>query len=299
MTTTESTNCFTAEAFAVVLAPVNEAPTSDPMGLHTPAAPEEEDREEVTEYAAYVTTDRGKVYRAAEHVDVAHVLPPGVYGYWVDQETGVPCFKRERLPRSKIILDEDQQRTLAAIATFWTAVAKYQSLGFSHKRGALLYGPAGTGKTTTLRALALDCVKRGGYVLKYIGRWSDFHACLSAIRDRAPDAPVMVAMEDIDQHVRSHEEQLLDMIDGSTDYTHVLWVATTNHREKCPARLLRPSRFDVQIEVGMPTAAVRENYIRGVLKTASGDLVADLVEKTTDMSIAQTKEEIIKRCVLA
>lgn len=246
--------------------------------------------------AAFYTMTAGKVWISAEHIEVKPVPPPGVYAY--DHDDSIRLHARP-MPRSRIHLDDDQATVLRDVQKFWDAAETYRGLGFPHKRGLLLFGPPGTGKTTCLRAISREVVRHGGYVLLF-GHPPWMTLAIDAIRATAPAAPIMVAIEDLDNHTGgSSEAALLNAMDGSFRVEHVLWVATSNHPTKLSERMVRPSRFDMKIEVGFPTEAVRRHYIVQTMPKADKGLVDKLVAESANKSIADIKEAIIQRTVFA
>lgn len=131
--------------------------------------------------------------------------------------------------------------------------------GIIFKTGILLYGVPGTGKTTLVRAIAtylsmdINIINIGSY-----RNSSELESRLSQIRSNT-----IVLFEDIDCSVTKRDNDnnevndntinictLLNFLDGINSPRDVLFIATTNHRDKLDEAIIRDSRFDVQIEVG-------------------------------------------------
>jgi adenylate kinase family enzyme len=113
------------------------------------------------------------------------------------------------------------------------------------RRGLLLVGPAGDGKTTVCKAIAAT----SGLPFVYArprGDWSN-REIDHAFRTAKELAPSILCIEDIDSLFKTNVtlSHLLNRLDGFDDNTGLLILATSNHPEQLARALLqRPSRFD-------------------------------------------------------
>jgi len=137
--------------------------------------------------------------------------------------------------RSKIVINE--------IKSFWGKEKKFREYGISYKRGILLWGPAGSGKSCTLQLVTQDVVERGGVCLNFDSP-NLFKIGMRLLRKIQKDTPVVVLMEDIESILRSYNEsEILNILDGIEDMDKVLFLATTNYPEELGSRIInRPSR---------------------------------------------------------
>ena len=93
-------------------------------------------------------------------------LPPAIYTLSSDGN-GVVYFNKTKVLTDNLIeLDDSASiKVIAGIETFWESKKKFDRFGILFKRGIMLWGPAGSGKTATVNLLMNDLVKRGGMVV--------------------------------------------------------------------------------------------------------------------------------------
>lgn len=189
-------------------------------------------------------------------------LPPGYYvvercnrGYYFYK---TPMNLDELL----ILPDSATEEIIEHIEYFWTREAQFRELGFLWKRGIMLYGPAGGGKTSTLQLLSKRIIERGGLSI-YLKNPHITSCGLEILRRIEPDRPIIVLLEDIDALIKDcGESEILAILDGELQIDNVVFIATTNYPEDLDKRLInRPSRFDIVKEIGMPTTEARRVYL--------------------------------------
>lgn len=190
--------------------------------------------------------------------------------------------------------EASHMRVLEGIRKFWASRARYIKHGLIYKRGVLLWGPPGGGKTVTSQLLMNEIVEKHDGIVLLINNPSWAVEVLQFLRAIEPQRPIIAVLEDVDEIVREHSEHsLLAMLDGEHQIDNVVYVATTNHPERLGARIVnRPSRFDERIKIGMPSAAARLAYLRkacGSLDIPLDQWVAD----TEGLSIAHLRELVV------
>lgn len=236
--------------------------------------------------------DLGEGYIATANTIKA--LPADCYTLGMTNDGSV-IYARQKLVTDKLLRlpDSRSEEVIAEIEKFWTLRGRFKDFGFAHKRGFLLWGPPGSGKTSTVSIVINDMVKMGGTV--FLGGHPQLLAkALANFRAIEPNRPLVVVWEDIDTVINTFgESSVLSILDGEAQVENVVFIATTNYPEHLDGRIVnRPSRFDKIVKIGMPNAAAREMYLRSKLDTVVKDGI-DLVAKTEGMSIAHIKELII------
>ena len=233
------------------------------------------------------------------------VLPAGIYNVkWdSDMQMAVPLSKSVDIDELLILPTPILDRVLVDIRSFWKNKEKYQKYGSVYKRGILLYGLPGCGKSSVIMLLAKELItKYNGVVFTPQNEEQvDFTMkIIPVVKDIEPDKRIIVVLEDIDSFVGKDgsysETVLLNFLDGAGSCDGVVTIATTNYPEKLQERITnRPSRFDRRYEVIKPNAETRKFYIENKLQ--KGDLqrvnIPDLVDKTEGFTIDHLKEYLL------
>ena len=223
-------------------------------------------------------------------------LPPAIYTLSSDGNGVVYFNKTKILTDSLIELDDSASlKVIAGIETFWGSKQKFDRFGILFKRGIMLWGPAGSGKTATVNLLMNDLVKRGGMVV-IVQQPGVAIKGLHELRRIEPDRPIIVVLEDIEEMIDNYGEHgLLGLLDGEHQVSNVVVLATTNYPERLGERIInRPSRFDEVILVDMPSARARMRYLKHVLKdTVPDEELQTWVAATEKFSIAHLRELIV------
>ncbi len=148
---------------------------------------------------------------------------------------------------------------------FFESKATYEQYNIAWKRGIILVGPPGNGKTHMIKGLlnALDypCL----YVKSFDAQYSTNNANIRAVFDRARrSAPCIVVLEDLDSLIDDNNRAFfLNEVDGFTSNQGIVLLATTNHPEAIdPAIMNRPSRFDRKYYFSLPELVERVAYIQ-------------------------------------
>lgn len=167
------------------------------------------------------------------------------------------------------------------------------------KRGVLLEGPFGTGKTLVAAMVAKVCEENGWtYIL--LDRVQGLNAALQFANRYAP---AVVFAEDIDRIASERDDatnDLINTIDGViSKRTELMVILTTNHADKLNPVILRPGRLDAVISLRAPDAETVQRLIRfyaGKLLDADADLIGS--SKELDGQIPASIRECVERAKL-
>ena len=176
--------------------------------------------------------------------------------------------------------EDEAKEALKEIVDFLHDPKKYESIGASMPKGALLVGPPGTGKTLLAQAVAGEAhvpffsISGSEFVEMFVGMGA------AKVRDlfkQAQDkAPCIVFIDEIDTIGKKRDgagfagndereqtlNQLLTEMDGFDGRKGVVILAATNRPDSLDKALLRPGRFDRRIPVELPDLKGREAILR-------------------------------------
>ncbi len=135
--------------------------------------------------------------------------------------------------------------------------------GIPLKRGVLLEGPFGVGKTLTAYVTAKKCAENG-WTFIYLETVGDLQQAIAFAKEYQP---ACIFAEDLDRAVSGDRsvsmDAILNTIDGiESKGTEVMVVLTTNDVEAVNRAMLRPGRLDAVISVTPPDAAAAVRLVR-------------------------------------
>ncbi len=187
----------------------------------------------------------------------------------------------------------------ADVRGFFDAKETYQNYHIAWKRGILLLGPPGNGKTHAVKALINSLQYPCLYIKSFYAEYSSDTSNIGKVFARAREsAPCIMILEDLDSLVNSTNRSFfLNELDGFAANEGILILGTTNHPERLdPAILERPSRFDRKYTFDLPSVEERVRYLdmfssqlepRLQLSKQGCELIGDA---TTGYSFAYLKE---------
>ena len=257
-----------------------------------PSYPDADD-DKVTRCIQWSTSDRVNFLPTSYTVDS---LPPGTYDIKTSQANGI-FFEKVPVVTAGLIRfpDTNSEKIIKEIDKFWSSEPMYRQYKLVYKRGIMLYGPPGSGKSCTIQLIMQDVISRGGVVMRFEDP-NIFTSGVRKFREIQPDTPMVVLMEDIDSTLDIYNEsEVLNVLDGVNQIDKVVFLATTNYPEKLGERIInRPSRFDKRFKIGHPNPQSRRIYLESTIgQERISDLKIDIemwVSKTEGFSIAHLKE---------
>ncbi len=194
------------------------------------------------------------------------------------------------------------------IDCFFNKIPIYKELGFEvAKRAALLYGPAGTGKSTSITVVAnkYSSDLKTAVIVWQTDKFEAFEVkdFIKSFRYVGVEKIILIVEDiggvEIDQVRMKSDSSLLSLLDNQektfTIPTFIL--ATTNYPENFMGNLMnRPNRFDDKIEVGYPTKDQRSKLLEFFGKTdvTSESMLAIEDNKCKEFSPAHIREVVIR-----
>jgi transitional endoplasmic reticulum ATPase len=209
----------------------------------------------------------------------------------------------ENVTRENLILNE--HLAVSVNANLFTPIERAQDClqnGIKIKRGVLLGGDYGTGKTLAAM-VAARVAQDNGITYIYTPRASELGDAIAFAKQYQSPACV-VFCEDIDRTVTGERtvamDDILNILDGiDTKSENIITVLTTNHLKNVNRAMLRPGRLDAIIDIEKPDAQSAEKLVRfygGNSIETNEDLT--VVGEVLANQIPAVIEEAVKRAKL-
>jgi hypothetical protein len=184
-------------------------------------------------------------------------------GYWHKDSELFHSIQSSRL--SNLILPPGLKESIRNdAATFFESRERYRQFNIPWKRGLILIGPPGNGKTHMIQALINDLNQPCLYLKSLKARYHNEDYSIRQVFEKAREsAPCILVMEDLDALIDDENRSFfLNELDGFRKNEGILAIATTNHPEKLdPAIVDRPSRFDRKYHFDLPAVPERAAYL--------------------------------------
>lgn len=178
---------------------------------------------------------------------------------------------RPRRQIASVVLDGDtSDKLLADVREFFSRRQWYTDLGIPWRRGYLLHGPPGTGKTSFAYALAGELHLKLCALSLTNSKLND--QTIADLLQKTPPRS-LILIEDIDAFFVARDKQdtrievsfsgLLNALDGVAAQEGRIVFLTTNHLDRLDKALIRPGRVDVVVELGNASATMlRTMFLR-------------------------------------
>ena len=215
-------------------------------------------------------------------------------------------------------LEDELQRIREMIELPLKHPEVFGRLGIDPPKGVLLYGPPGTGKTLIARAVANEAganfyaIQGPEIMSKFYGQSEE--RLRELFTEAEKNAPSVIFIDELDSIAPKRDEvqgeverrvvaQLLTLMDGLTARGNVIVIAATNREEAIDPALRRPGRFDREIEIGVPTAAGRQEimqiHTRGMPleENVQMDHIAKITHGFVGADLASLAREAAMKCL--
>lgn len=198
----------------------------------------------------------------------------------------------------------------------------FKAIGVKPPRGILLYGPPGTGKTLIARAVANETgafffLINGPEIMSKLAGESESNL-RKAFDVAEKNAPAIIFIDELDaiapKREKTHGEverrivsQLLTLMDGLKQRSHVIVMAATNRPNSIDPALRRFGRFDREVDIGIPDATGRLEILRihtknmkladdvdleQIAAETHGHVGADLAALCSEAALQQIREKM-------
>lgn len=220
----------------------------------------------------------------------------GFINIFVDTDEGIERVKERitnQVKREDVLLDEEMKTEIfRSFDEFFLHSGEFfKKYQIPYKRGILLYGAPGNGKTTLVKSIAGSV--DAPVVYWQITEYTTSYSIKEVFSTVTKMAPMILVIEDIDSMPEETRSVFLNTLDGAASKEGIFLIGTTNYPEKIdPALINRAGRFDRAYEINLPNYEARKQYLqaRKMEQFMSEEEIEQLAQETDGLSIAQLNE---------
>ncbi len=264
---------------AILAAPSHQDPTPGELAAAFEAHPEAE----LDSFARFLITQD-----AEDTAEESVKIPGGIYNY-EGAHHGIPSRLEPMEIRndSYLKLPGVYDQLADDVDHFFNAESTYRKLGFQFRRGILLYGPPGNGKTSLIRELIRNQIPADAIVI-FMDRIPNRHF-VKTMQATLLDRLKVIIFEELAAALKNSDlDHALAFLDGEFSLDRCLILATTNYPERLPGNVVdRPSRFDRLYQISDPDEQCRkillEHYLNKTVEISE-------IQSTQGLSTAGLRE---------
>jgi hypothetical protein len=184
---------------------------------------------------------------------------------------------------------------------FFDSADFFRRMELPHRRGYLLHGPPGNGKTSAVRCM-LSSRGLTAYTLRLFDSQIEDRNIEDLFEMAVKRAPSVVLLEDLDRAFprngesksRISTQQLLNSLDGVTTGEGIIVIATANEPALLdPAILRRPGRFDRVVHFPNPSQELREQFYMRYGRSLTSEQIGRIAQDAQGFSFAQLRESVV------
>jgi DNA replication protein DnaC len=181
-----------------------------------------------------------------------------------DREMKPIDIMRKKVSKENLIFDKDSaiSEVMTDISSFFKDETKrlYERMQIPHKRGIIIYGDPGNGKSAMIREIIRIVPKITKIVIN--PNIENITRILSMLTKSLNGQPAIIIIEDIDSLITSrNRSEFLNILDGVDIKSGIFFIGTTNYPEQIdPAFMNRSGRFDRTYRIDNPSDAVRRMF---------------------------------------
>lgn len=217
--------------------------------------------------------------------------------------------QKKRSLDSIFIEKEKKDMLVNNLSRFINKEQWYIDNGIPYQLGILLYGAAGTGKTSLIKAISGYL----NYPVYYLSpkKLSKIECAMSTLSDKC-----IVVIEDIDSNCLTHSREkkvnseentmieefstislseILNSLDGMFSAHGRILIATTNHIENLDSALIRPGRIDLKIEIGFVNSEILISFIKNFYPNNKIDFnIINNIKLKPNISVAMLQNMVLQ-----
>ncbi len=201
-----------------------------------------------------------------------------------------------------LVLDESVANLVQRdVETFYAREQWFRDHGLPFRRGYLLHGPPGNGKTSLIRQL-MNKLRVNAYTIRLFSPHVNDAVLAALYKEAHNNAPSIILYEDLDRAFPKNGDKktnvslqaMLNHMDGIANQGGVITIATANEPTALDAAILkRPGRFDRTVLFDNPEDGLRLRYFQLKAPHLSAEELKSAIRETDGFSFSQLQETYI------